>query len=205
MGNIEQEPTLNIIDEHGEIIIDDEPQSGLVMRLNGFQFTPMGLIVGWNPSFEQWEAVGEKLRQIERAVQFWIGDWLNYGEKRWGDKFAQAIDEIGYTSGSLANMKWVSGRVDFSSRNDNLTYAHHVTVAPLPTEQQREWLDFAEQNDLSARKLRELICKPMLPKSNNSKAVGEIDHTLLRITIQANSLSQINTIIEATQGLVDWG
>jgi len=31
---------------------------------------------------DEWRSLGTALKQIEGSVQFWIGDWARYGEKR---------------------------------------------------------------------------------------------------------------------------
>jgi N6-adenosine-specific RNA methylase IME4 len=46
-----------------------------------------------------------------------------------------------------------------SSRNDNLSWTHHMAVAPLPPERQRVCLGRAEQEALPVRALRELVKK----------------------------------------------
>src|SRR4029077_20529080 len=41
---------------------------------------------------------------------------------------------------TLTNMAWVASRFGLSLRNDKLTWSHHVLLAPLEPDAQREWL-----------------------------------------------------------------
>ena len=61
------------------------------LQLGHFQLTPTGLVVRGTPKFEEWENVRGGSPEAEGAVQFWIGDWLNYGEHTYGEKYAQAV------------------------------------------------------------------------------------------------------------------
>ena len=68
-----------------------------------------------------------------------LGDWLNYGERKYGEMYTQAIDELDYTKQALKDAKWVSAQVEKSRRRDNLSFSHHREVAPLEPDEQEEW------------------------------------------------------------------
>ncbi len=66
---------------------------------------------------------------LKISRQMWaIGDWLNYGERRYGEMYAQAVDATGYENGTLRDAKWVSGAYELSIRIYNLSFAHHRIV-----------------------------------------------------------------------------
>ncbi len=121
------------------------------------QYTPTALLVRKNLSYDEWSELGATLQGIGKAWQWWIGDWLNYGETRWGEKYAQAVDE-GLDYQAAANAAWVSKALPFSLRKEELSWNHHQAVAPFdtPTEQ-TEWLDKAVSNKWSVSELREQI------------------------------------------------
>jgi len=50
---------------------------------------------------------------------WWVGDWLNYGEARYGEMYSQAIEITGYASQTLADAKWVASRIEPSRRHEN--------------------------------------------------------------------------------------
>lgn len=59
-------------------------------------------------TFEQWAERGRALL-IQRNRNMWqIGDWLNDGERKWGEMYAQAHDDLLISYQTLANYAWVA-------------------------------------------------------------------------------------------------
>lgn len=87
-----------------------------------------------------WSEVVRRLKNAEKSIQWWLGDALKFGERKYGEMYAQALEETDYAYGSLANMAYVAGRVDVSRRREDLSFAHHQAVAPLSPEEQEERL-----------------------------------------------------------------
>ncbi len=127
------------------------------LTIGCFNFDKTGLVVNGDPTFEEWKKCGEFLKQAEKSVQFWIGDWLNYGEHRWGEMYTQAIEITGQEYKTVRNEKWVSSKIELSRRRDNLSFSHHAEVAQLEPEEQDYWLDKAEEEGLSRNELRKAI------------------------------------------------
>lgn len=144
----------------GELVISSENK----LSLGKFHFDKTGLAVTGDPTFEEWQNCGEFLKQAEKSVQFWIGDWLNYGERRYGETYSQALEITDYSNGALRNSKWVSSRIELSRRRDNLEFGHHQAVAPLTEKEQELWLDKAEEENLSVHDLRHAIKQARLEK-----------------------------------------
>lgn len=142
--------------------MEDLESKSTFLTLPGFQLQRNGLVVSGEPTFEEWQTAGEFLRQCEGAVHWWIGDWLNYGERRYGEMYAQAIEATGYNYGTLANDKWVASQIEFSRRRENLPFSHHAEVAPLSPKEQDEFLAIAETEQLSSRDLRKRIASPKI-------------------------------------------
>lgn len=114
--------------------------------------------VAWVPQADlgqtEWLTTGRRLGAIGRCSQWWIGDWIRYGNSRWGEKYAEAARVTGYDVASLRNMAWVSSRFALSLRSDKLTWSHHVLLAPADTAAQVYWLDRALTERLSVADLR---------------------------------------------------
>ncbi len=114
--------------------------------------------VGWVPEGEieypEWIEAGRYLGALGRGHQWWIGDWIRFGTKQWGEKYAEAARLTGYDRGSLRNLAWVASQFDPSRRRDKLTWTHHLEVAPLKPDEQDQWLDRAIKEKLSAADLR---------------------------------------------------
>jgi len=108
-------------------------------------------------SFEEWKSVGEKLCLAENSVQWWIGDWLNYGEKNYGEKYKEAVEKTNKEYKTLYNYKYISSQIKPEDRNLNISWSGNALVAPLEPHQQKEWLDKAEKNDWSVSELRKAI------------------------------------------------
>ncbi len=117
--------------------------------------------VGWrlaqSMTFEEWIQIGETLRTIKGSLFWWIGDWLNFGEQKWGEMYAQALETTNYDYATLADAKWVASRVELSRRRETLSWSHHRDVAALEAEKQEIWLDKADKNQWSRAELREAI------------------------------------------------
>ncbi|MBU1480031.1 MAG: hypothetical protein KJ694_22140 [Gammaproteobacteria bacterium] len=122
--------------------------------------------VGWMPpanlSFDDWDAIGQQLGQVERAIRWLIGDWLNYGERRWGETYAQAIGDDRFSAQTLYDYAWVARQVPISARTETLSWTHHKYVAHLPAAEQVVWLKRAEAGGWSSRELQQRL-KGALP------------------------------------------
>lgn len=139
--------------------------------------------VAWVPRGElgqaEWLATGRRLGAIGRCSQWWIGDWIRYGNSRWGEKYAEAARVTGYDAASLRNMAWVAAQFSPSLRSDKLTWSHHVLLAPLDGEQQVYWLDRASGERLSVadlrvelRAVRKSAEKPEVGSGSDAKSVA---------------------------------
>ena len=94
--------------------------------------TPTGYVFREDLTYSEWEEIGLSLQMMGKAIQWWIGDWINFGERRYGESYAQAIEVTGYAYGSLRNAAWVASEIELSRRRDNLSWSHHNEVASLP-------------------------------------------------------------------------
>jgi hypothetical protein len=112
----------------------------------------------WSPRVElavaDWVRQGRWLGALGRGSGWWIGDWVRYGNARYGDRYGPAARATGYDLQSLMNMAYVAGRFEVSRRRCGLSFSHHAELASLPAEEQDLWLDRAESGALSVRSLR---------------------------------------------------
>lgn len=115
-------------------------------------------------SIDEWKSLGQSLKQVEGSVQFWIGDWARFGDKKGftgkyvDGKIYDELEEItGLDRGTLANYKSIAENIPCSRRREDLSFSHHVEVAKLEPEKQDEFLLRASNEGLSKRELREEI------------------------------------------------
>lgn len=141
------------------------PQRGL-LAWDGVTFAQTALSIRADLAFEDWQQLGGALRTIEGAVHWWLGDWLNYGERKYGEKYTQAVETTGFKIQTLMNDKFVAEHIEFSRRRENLTFGHHQEVASLQPDKQDEWLGIAASNLLSTVELRQQIRSARLANVN---------------------------------------
>jgi hypothetical protein len=114
--------------------------------------------VAWKAGSEidlaEWIAAGRKLGTLSRCNKWWLGDWIRYGNARFGERYARAAAITGYDVQSLMNMVWVASRFEISRRREILSWSHHETVASLEHDVQEQWLDRATEEKLSVADLR---------------------------------------------------
>lgn len=114
--------------------------------------------VGWTPrtdiELDEWSAFGRRFGEIGRCCQWWLGDWIRYGNSKFGERYSRAVKLTGYDVQSLMNMVYVASRFDISRRRENLSWSHHATVAGLDLEDQEYWLARAIADKLSVADLR---------------------------------------------------
>jgi len=106
--------------------------------------------------FDQWAGIGRALQQMERSVMWWIGDWLRFGERRWGETYTQAVEATGYSRSTLQDAKWVAGAFQASERSEALSWSHHAAAAALPAPDRAEVLARAAAEKLSTRDVKAL-------------------------------------------------
>lgn len=118
------------------------------------ELSRVGLVLPPELDFDEWSRVGVVLRDIQSGSLWWWGDWLNYGERAYGEKYAQALDESDYAYQTLRNAAYVANRVEMYRRRYNLSWGHHQSVAELDPTEADALLEQAEKNGWTVRDLR---------------------------------------------------
>lgn len=159
-----------VVHDTGEVIAIGPSGLSLPGRV-----TQVGLELPEGLSFADWQGIGESLKGVERSLMWWIGDWLRYGESRYGETYAQALDATEISYQSLADAKWVAGKYEFSDRSENLTWTHHRVAAAIDDRDSRATLlEDAAREGLSVRELKARVSQKkaaariMAPEAGNS-------------------------------------
>ena len=117
--------------------------------------------VAWMPNCEldarKWAEVGRRIGSVGRNIQWLLGDWIAYGNQKFGERYARASKISGYDPQTLMNMVYVATRFSVSRRRENLSWSHHETLAALEPEDQDRWLDQASQHRWSVLDLRTML------------------------------------------------
>jgi hypothetical protein len=123
-----------------------------------FSVDPTGIEFHEELSFDEWSNIGAKVVPMAKTIGFVVGDWINYGESRYGEKYVEALRETKMTLETLKQFSYVARNIEKCRRLHVLDWSHHQVVAKIknPDEQSR-WLGIAENDRMSVRRLRRSI------------------------------------------------
>lgn len=130
----------------------------LSKQLVGDWFTvhKTGLVVHGDFTKEEWESVGHQISKVTKAFMWIIGDWLLAGEGEGylpDGKLDSTAKLFGFDYQTIANAKWVAGKIPSSRRRELLSFEHHKEVASR--QDAEELLEWAEANDATVKQLRQ--------------------------------------------------
>jgi hypothetical protein len=117
-------------------------------------FSPIGWAPGRDLDAREWASAGRRLGTVGRCIQWLIGDWIAYGNEKFGERYARASKITGYDTQTLMNMVYVASRFSVSRRRENLSWSHHESLAAVDVKEQDEWLDRATEHRWSVSDLR---------------------------------------------------
>jgi hypothetical protein len=132
------------------------------------------LIIPEGMPFDRWEGLGVDLRKAAKGIQFWIGDWIRYGENAYGERYTQALDLTGREYQTLRNYVFVAENLPLSRRRDTnlVDFSTQAEVAALPARQQESILKRAEEEGLNRQQVRREVSKI---KRDEGKEKSEIE------------------------------
>jgi hypothetical protein len=116
----------------------------------GMRFDPLMPI-------DRWKVVGARLAAYSDAASWWLGDWLAFGQAKYGRRYKEGIALTGLEYQTLRNYATVARRFDVSRRRDNLSFQHHAEVCSLSDDDQERWLDLADRHGWSKTELRRRV------------------------------------------------
>lgn len=143
-------PTLHAsVDPENTIVIRDDN----TLAAHNFVLTETGLTMGQGATEEDWLWMGDILKRFSDSIQWWVGDWLNEGERFWGHTYQAVAEHFGYDPQTIRKWKYVAKNVSLLIRINKLNWTLHSLVADLPEEDQQYWLEQALRNGMSKRAL----------------------------------------------------
>lgn len=152
----------------------------------GVKLTDLALDFTTSITYEEWESVGKHLFSVGNSWQWWVGDWLNYGEAKFGETYKQAIDITGKSESSLQSVKSVSAEFE-AGRRRKLSWTHHLEASYLGKENQEKLLEKAEKEGMPTSWVRKEV---KLIKSGSKEIIKptERDNKLGRIFKEMKTL-----------------
>jgi len=120
--------------------------------------TPTRLNLKGEISYKRCEALARYIGGLRDATAWWMGDLFAYAKATYDDDHAyQLAEAFGRSPDRVSDYCYVSERVAAPERHPALSWTHHRAVAKLDPDEQRLWLDKAEDELWTASDLREQI------------------------------------------------
>jgi hypothetical protein len=149
--------------------------------------------------FESWQALGAKIGRHCNASAWWLGDWLAFGQNKYGRRYKDAIAVTGLDYQTLRNYAVVARRFEPSRRRDDCSFQHHADVCALPDDAQDLWLELAARRRWSKRELRRRVRASLMAPAR----AGET--TVVRITVESQRERRWREAAERAEcGLERW-
>ena len=156
---------------------------------NSVHISDVGVSFTADIPYDDWFKLMATISRLETAMQFAIGDALNYGQRKYGEKYAQAMEATGHSYQALANYAWVSNAIPMLMRQPSLSWTHHRVVARLEPSEQGTALMLAQSNDWTVDELSTHVKgEPVTRKQNELVRVpeGMTPHEAERLLKNAN-------------------
>jgi hypothetical protein len=127
---------------------------GRVQHRRAVATAPTGLAFDRLLPFEVWRGLGTRIARHSTATAWWLGDWLIYGQDKYGRRYKDAIAATGLDYQTLRNYAMVARRFAVSRRRDALSFHHHAELCALTDADQDRWLDTALAQGWTRNELR---------------------------------------------------
>lgn len=152
---------------------------------------------GWvaqrNLDIEEWIAAGRLLGGMSRCSQWGIGDWIRYGNAKFGERYKRASEITGYDPQTLMNMVYVASRFEISRRREILSWSHHEVVAGLEVKEQERWLDRAVTEGWQRSHLRSLV-RGVRGESVESPRAGMVEEDVVGEDVGEDPIAEIREL-----------
>lgn len=132
-----------------------EVQGEMVEVSGQYTAEQTGLTIKQETTYEQWEEIGNFLMKLHESQPFWIGDWVNWGESKWGEKYTQAraLTKLDYST--LAHYKMVCSKIPREQRVEGASFSHHRILVKHDPIQRARLLEQAVEREWTVADLRE--------------------------------------------------
>jgi hypothetical protein len=155
-------------------------------------------------TFDEWLGVGSQIARISNASSWWLGDWLLYGERAYGERYKTALDATQLNYQTLRNYAWVARRFEKARRRERLSFQHHAELASLPEADQDLWLERTERLRWSRKELRRRLRAEARPALRPSQATDALEVTVRVPVTTGRERRWREAAAAADEELVDW-
>jgi hypothetical protein len=117
--------------------------------------TAVGLNLPSDLTWDQWVAYGAQLKVVESAIQFWVGDWINAGDKLDRERVWQELHNLGFVKQTVLNWASVARKIPPERRRARIDYSLQAALAYIEPKLADKLLDEAVEGEWTVRELRE--------------------------------------------------
>lgn len=126
------------------------------IRIGHFTLTETGMEVEGQPSFSEFQGVGDFISRSVKSAGWWAADWLKYGRGRpdWKEKLDAVLDVTQYSEETARKLTYLGENVSPGIRRPDVDISAHIVVAPLKPKEQAEWLERTAEQGWSVAELK---------------------------------------------------
>lgn len=129
-----------------------------IMNVGPMVFTDgnTGIIFPEAMTYEEWSSYGESYTAIATHSMFWLGDWVNFGEDRFCDKYTQAMECTNLAYQTIKNAAYVARKIPAHCRytDRGVSFSHHKLLTALDEDAQIMWLEKVLAEEWSVSELK---------------------------------------------------
>lgn len=119
--------------------------------------TPRTMNLPADIDYDRYESLGAFLGEFKSRVNFYLGDWLIFGEGTFAERWSQACEATGLAEQTLLRIMAVCRNVPAARRRDALSFSVHAAVQSQDVRSQNLWLKRAEQHGWGYAELRKAM------------------------------------------------
>jgi hypothetical protein len=127
-----------------------------------------GLSIDEKCTFDAFEEAVRTYGSMAADGLWALGDLFIFGERKFGEQYAQALEPLKYSEKTIGNAMWVCSEFPPSRRHKALTFNHHMAVAALEPDSREAILSEAEKKDLTVKEVT-LLKKERHPSARKTK------------------------------------
>jgi N6-adenosine-specific RNA methylase IME4 len=139
--------------------IKDVEISGETIQIGSIKFHPNRVAISRDADIEDWRKGGVFVQRTQQSNLWWLGDWAEAGEEKFGEEAAQYVSSNHFSEAYLRRARWVCSKIAPNRRIKELSFEHHAAVAGLKEPEQDRWLKRALDKELSVLDLRRSMRK----------------------------------------------
>ena len=141
--------------------------------------------------YDLWADLGARIGVYANGASWWLGDWLAFGQMKYGRRYRDAIAATGLDYQTLRNYAVVARRFAPDRRRRDVSFQHHAEICALSEHEQDRWLDLAASSGWSRNELRRRVRASLQAEGDEASAV-------VRLTVDAERARRWRDAAELT-------